>query len=120
MPPTTSCRRGDVVLVPFPFSDLSTTKQRPAVVLSSDQYHRVTGDCLIAAITSVRPPTLSLGEVALSSADQAAGGLLKPSIVKVGKLIALDRRLIRRTLGRLPEATVAALLVELKRLVIDL
>lgn len=119
MPPTTRCRRGDVVLVPFPFTDLSTTKQRPAVVLSSEQYHQATGDCIVAAITSVRPPALSPGEVALSAEDQAAGGLLKPSIVRVGKLIALDRRLVRRTLGRLPEATTETLLTELKRILID-
>ena len=119
MPPTTPCRRGDVVLVPFPFTDLSTTKQRPAVVLSSERYHRSTEDCLVAAITSVRPPALSPGDVPLSEDDQAAGGLLKLSMVKVGKLITLDRRLIRRTLGRLPDATMDALLAEMKGLFID-
>lgn len=119
MPPTTPCRRGDVVLVPFPFTDLSTTKQRPAVVLSSDRYHQVTGDCLVAAITSIRPHTLSPGDVPLSPEDQAAGGLLKPSIVKIGKLITLNRRLIRRTLGRLPDATVGILLAEMRRFLIE-
>ena len=115
MGPTTLCRRGDVVLVPFPFTDLSTSKQRPAVVLSSERYHRATEDCLVAAITSVRPAMLSPGDVPLSEDDQTAGGLLKPSIVKVGKLITLDRRLIRRTLGRFPEATIEVLLAEVKR-----
>lgn len=119
MPPTTPCRRGDVVLVPFPFTDLSTTKQRPAVVLSSELYHQVTGDCLVAAITSIRPPTLSPGDVPLSPEDQTAGGLLKPSIVKVGKLITLDRRLIRRILGRLPNATVEIVLAEMKRFLLE-
>ena len=88
MPPTTPCRRGDIVLVPFPFTDLSTTKQRP-------RYHQVTGDCLVAAITSIRPPSLLPGEVPLSPEDQAAGGLLKPSIVKIGKLIAPRRSTLR-------------------------
>ena len=87
-------------------------------MLSSERYHRATDDCLVAAITSVRPPTLSPGEVPLSEDDQGAGGLLKPSIVRVGKLITLDRRLIRRTLGRLPDATVAVLLAEVKQLFI--
>ncbi len=95
MPPTTPSRRGDVVRVPFPFTDLSTAKQRPAVVLSSERYHRATEDCLVAAITSVGPATL------------------------VGKLITLDRRLIRRTLGRLPDATMGVLLAEVKGLFID-
>ena len=45
-------QRGDVVLVPFPFSDLSTTKVRPAVVVSSALYHSTELDLLLAAITS--------------------------------------------------------------------
>ena len=44
-------QRGDVVLVPFPFSDLSTTKVRPAVVVSSDLYHSTEPDLLLAALT---------------------------------------------------------------------
>jgi mRNA-degrading endonuclease toxin of MazEF toxin-antitoxin module len=67
----------------------------------------VTGDCLVAAITSIRPPSLLPGEVPLSPEDQAAGAM------------ALDRRLIRRTLGRLPDATVEALLAEMKRFLIE-
>ena len=45
-------QRGDVVLVPFPFSDLSTTKVRPAIVVSSALYHATEPDLLLAAITS--------------------------------------------------------------------
>lgn len=45
-------RRGDVALVPFPFSDLSTTKVRPAVVISSELYHSTEPDLILAAITS--------------------------------------------------------------------
>jgi len=45
-------QRGDVVLVPFPFSDLSTTKVRPAVVVSGSLYHATEPDLILAAITS--------------------------------------------------------------------
>ena len=45
-------QRGDVVLVPFPFSDLSTTKVRPAVVVSGSLYHTTEPDLILAAITS--------------------------------------------------------------------
>ncbi len=45
-------QRSDVVLVPFPFSDLSTTKVRPAVVVSSALYHATEPDLLLAALTS--------------------------------------------------------------------
>ena len=97
----------------------SRTSAPPSNALRLSSPPSGTIDCLVAAITSIRPPSLLPGEVPLSPEDQAAGGLLKPSIVKIGKLIALDRRLIRRTLGRLPDATVEALLAEMKRFLIE-
>ena len=45
-------KRGDILLVPFPFSDLSTAKVRPALVVSSAIYHRTMPDLLLAALTS--------------------------------------------------------------------
>ncbi len=47
---------GDVLLAPFPFTDQSTTKRRPAVVVSSEAYHRERPDLVILAVTrQVRP-----------------------------------------------------------------
>jgi mRNA-degrading endonuclease toxin of MazEF toxin-antitoxin module len=40
----TAYERGDVVLVPFPFSDQTTTKKRPAVIISSNTYNNVSSD----------------------------------------------------------------------------
>jgi len=48
----TTYSRWDVVLVPFPFSDLSTAKVRPAVVVSGFLYHATEPDLVLAAITS--------------------------------------------------------------------
>jgi mRNA interferase MazF len=45
---------GDVVLVRFPFTDQTAAKQRPAVVISSEAYHRARPDIVIMAITSQR------------------------------------------------------------------
>lgn len=47
----TSLRRGDVVLVPFDFTNRSGSKWRPAVVVSNDSYNRSTPDILLASIT---------------------------------------------------------------------
>jgi mRNA-degrading endonuclease toxin of MazEF toxin-antitoxin module len=53
-------RRGDVVLLPFPFADLTSTKVRPALVLSSSLYHKSEPDIIVAAITSNVPLTKDL------------------------------------------------------------
>lgn len=65
MPNTTSFDFADVVLVPFPFTDQSTTKRRPAVVVSSEAYHRERPDIILMAITSQFRPANTVGEVAV-------------------------------------------------------
>jgi mRNA interferase MazF len=49
--PTTPFEFGDVVVVPFPFSDQSTTKQRPAVIVSSSSYNAQRPDVILLAVT---------------------------------------------------------------------
>ena len=52
MPNTTDYEFGDVVLVPFPFTDLTASKKRPAVVASSGAYNRQRPDIILMAVTS--------------------------------------------------------------------
>ncbi len=52
MPITTSYSFGDVVLVPFPFTDQSASKKRPAVIVSADEYQRRRPDVIVMAVTS--------------------------------------------------------------------
>lgn len=97
---------GDVVLVPFPFTDQTASKQRPAVVISSAAYNRARPDLVMMAVTSQLRPRTALGEVWLR--DWQAAGLLKPSAVKP-VMSTLERGLIIRTLGSLGAADQAAL-----------
>ena len=57
MPNTTACSFGDVVLVPFPFTNQTGSKKRPAVVVSSDVYNGRGRDLIVMAVTRriVRP-----------------------------------------------------------------
>lgn len=48
----TTYKFGDVILVPFPFTDQTAVKKRPAVVISSDTYNHNRDDCIIMAVTS--------------------------------------------------------------------
>lgn len=89
--------RGDVVLVLFPFSDQTTKKQRPAVVLSIDDYNRGE-DLIISAITSKFKKPLSIGDCKIINWKEA--GLLKPSIVKA-MITTVEKSLVIRKLGKI-------------------
>ena len=92
--------RGDVVLVPFPFTHLKSHKVRPAVIISpkiSDY-----GDVLVAFISSVLPTQANECDVVLleSHADFGETGLKVSSVFRMDKLVALYGSLILRRLGR--------------------
>jgi mRNA interferase MazF len=89
---------GDVVLVPFPFTDQSATKQRPGVIVSSAAYNRVRRDLILMAITSQVRGSGTYGEVIVQ--DWQAAKLLKPSAIKP-VLATLEQALVIKTLGRL-------------------
>ncbi|MEK7403765.1 MAG: type II toxin-antitoxin system PemK/MazF family toxin [Acidobacteriota bacterium] len=84
---------GDLVLLAFPFTSETGAKQRPALVLldTGDE------DLLVARITGQYHATPF--DVALS--DWAAAGLMAPSSVRLHKMAAVEKRLVRRKLGHL-------------------
>jgi len=102
MPTTTSFERGTIVLLPFPFSDLTGAKLRPAVIVSplypSD-------DLLVVALTSAGE-ALRPGEFPIQCWRQA--GLLHPSFAKRA-LASVSGDLARKSLGRLQESDLARL-----------
>lgn len=97
-------QRGDVLLVPFPFSDLSATKVRPAVVISSRQYHTTQPDILLAAITSKVSAATDPLDYTLS--DWRAVGLRYPSAFKPVLFTLEPGRVIHRV-GKLSTADLA-------------
>lgn len=105
---------GEVVLVPFPFTDQSGTKKRPAVVVSSNDYNASRRDLIIMAITSqVRTP-LGFGEALV--ADWQTAGLIKPSVLKP-ILTTIEQGLVLRSMGSLPAADLCALRETLARVI---
>ena len=116
MPSTTSYKRGDVVFVPFPFTDLSSAKQRPALVVSADVFNSTRDDVLVAAITSQIPAQLAVDEFMIPAGELAACGLPKPSILKLSKLVALHRQLVIKRVGVLPATTLTQVMSQLRQL----
>src|SRR5437870_3672421 len=101
---------GEVILIPFPFTDFSTFKQRPCVVISSPEFNRDHEDVIVAAITSHLPTKARKNEYLMTLAEQQACGLPKASLIKLGKIVTIDRRLIRRSLGQLPDRSLRRVL----------
>lgn len=85
---------GDVALVPFPFTDQSAVKKRPAVVVSSDEYNRRCPDIVIMAVTSQMRWADYYGDVVISDWQQA--GLLKPSVIKP-VFTTLEKAMVNQT-----------------------
>jgi mRNA interferase MazF len=102
----TGSRFGDVVLVPFPFTDQSDQKKRPAVVVSSTAYHRERSDLILMAVTSQVHLTATVGEASIAGWKEA--GLLKPSVLKP-ILFTLDRGVVIRKLGYLRQQDLSSL-----------
>ncbi|MFQ5857945.1 MAG: type II toxin-antitoxin system PemK/MazF family toxin [Anaerolineae bacterium] len=97
-------RHGDVIAVPYDYSDLTGGKVRPALVVSSDAYDRARPDVVAAGISS---QVAKAGPYDHVLADWAAAGLRYPSLVR-GRLLTIEQSLIRRTVGRLSSADLAA------------
>ncbi len=96
--------RYTVVRVPFPFTDRSTTKNRPAVVISDDlAFNTPAGHSVMAMITSQANAPWPLD---CTLTDLAAAGLPAASKVRF-KLFTLDHRLVRGEIGKLAPVDVA-------------
>jgi mRNA interferase MazF len=97
--------KGKVVLVPFPFDDLSATKVRPAVCLthSISPYQHV----LLAFITSRIPDQPLATDIVFDAShpDFASSGLRKPSTLRLHYLMTARTSLILRELGALSNKT---------------
>jgi mRNA interferase MazF len=89
---------GDVILVPFPFTDQTQSKQRPAIIISTARYHAERPDLILMPITSqVHSPT-AFGEALVR--DWQNAGLIKPSVIKP-VIATLEQTLVIRVLGQL-------------------
>lgn len=105
---------GDVILVPFPFTDQSTTKQRPAVVISSSSYNGQRPALILLAITSHMRASLSFGEALV--ADWQAARLIKPSVFKP-LITTIEQAFVIKRLGKLSANDAASLRSVIEKIV---
>jgi mRNA interferase MazF len=99
--------RGDLLLVPFPFTDLSASKRRPVLALTaSDRY----GDFIALPVTS-RPQTEH--GLPIPAGDMLAGTLPAASWVRTDRVVTLNASLIVKTIGRVSERLVTTAVEQL-------
>jgi mRNA interferase MazF len=96
---TTTFRRGQVVVVDVPFSDQSGVKLRPALIVSAEGLHRDLSDVIVCPISSQPRYYSHPGQGDRPLQGWRAAGLRHPSTLRVSKLPAVDKRIIRRALG---------------------
>ena len=82
-------KQREIVLVPFPYSDLSSSKRRPVLIISNNNYNKKYSDILVAVITS----NLFKDDYSceLFNDDLELGMLPEPSIIKCHKLFTIEQ-----------------------------
>ena len=91
--------KGDIVVIPFPFSDLSSSKRRPAMVLADLKGY----DVILCQITSrINQDNYS---VSLNDKDFISGSLNKPSNIRPNRLFTAEKSIILRKVGTVKPQT---------------
>jgi len=92
--------KGKIVLIPFPFTDLTSTKLRPALVLNEGE-----ADCVVAFISSKVPAQPSPTEILIPEDHEefAGTGLKRTSVVRLDKVATVSKSLMLGEIGEIRE-----------------
>lgn len=96
---TMSYRKWEIVLVPFPFTNLTTIKKRPALIISPNEYN-IESDVVIAFITSKMDSNYRIGDYKIKNWEKSK--LPKPSMIRM-KFATIEKSIILKKLGKLFE-----------------
>ncbi len=94
-------QKGDIVLIPFPFTDLAGSKKRPALILIAGNLD-VTVSFISTQLHWQEPTDLLLQ-------PDSTNGLKKPSLVRISKIATIDKALVIGKLGNIDSKEVEAL-----------
>ncbi|MBI5328105.1 MAG: type II toxin-antitoxin system PemK/MazF family toxin [Deltaproteobacteria bacterium] len=88
----------DIVLIPIPYTDLSSHKKRPVVIVSNNQYNSIFEDVVVVAITSNLEQVKFSIPIDNSSLEE--GSLKVPSLIRPDKIYALNKNIIIKKFGK--------------------
>lgn len=109
----TNYKLWDILLLPFPFSDLSSSKKRPALVLSTILSKKLPALFIVSMITSQIGTENILGDIQLLHWKEA--GLLHESKIRLGKLVSIESKIVDKKLGHLSSKDVLQVKKEFKK-----
>ena len=91
----------DIVIVPFPFTDLSSAKQRPVLILSTNEYNKKGQDVITCGITS----NLDNNEhsILIDNSSLTEGSIPVKSRIKVDKIFTISKMLVRKKIAKLKD-----------------
>jgi len=91
----------DIVLINFPFTDFSSYKIRPVLIISNNKYNLSSEDIIVCGISSKQK--YSIWNIAITSKDLESGNLNEESIIKVDRIIKISKKIIIKKIGKLKE-----------------
>lgn len=93
--------QGDLLLVPFPFSDQNGRKVRPVLVISNNQFNESSEDILVIAVTSnIMKDRYA---ISLTDKDLEEGHLLTKCSIKCESLLKIDKEIIIKKIGKIKD-----------------
>ena len=107
--------QGEIVIIPFPFSDLTSIKQRPVLILSNNRYNDKAEDIVTCGITS----NLKNAEfsVIVNNKDLICGGIPVKSRIKADKIFTLKQSLIKKKIAKVNDNILNQIKKEIQKLI---
>ena len=91
-------KQGDIVVLPFPFTDLTNCKLRPALIISNEKYNRKKNVIVICISTQ---QSLKAYTLVLKQEDLKLGKLQKKSYIRFQNIFTIEKRLIKKIVAKL-------------------
>ena len=108
-------RQVDILLIPIPYSDLTSNKKRPVLVLSNDEYNTKTEDIIVVAITS--NITSKEYSILISNKDLQEGNLQVNSCIRVDKIYTLSQSIVIKKFGAVKPEIINNVKEKLRKLI---
>ena len=107
--------QGDLLLVPFPFSDQSGKKVRPVIVVSNNEFNKNSDDVIVVGVTS----NISKNQytVILTNEDLKEGKLFTDCCIKVENILKLDKELVIKKIGKINPSTLKKIISKLNDII---